>query len=123
MLNHALAIGTMLRNVVAYVAISALMFAGLVFAEARGASHDIGMDMVICSGIGITTITIGDDGQPIEQTEPCPDGTSIFAATFALPSLVEPIPRLLTTVQITPGITLADREELTPTARGPPALA
>ncbi|GKY88896.1 hypothetical protein [Sinisalibacter aestuarii] len=113
----------MLKGVVTYLAISALIFAGLVLAEARGANRDIGREMVVCSGAGMITITIGADGQPVEQVEPCPDGTSIFAASFALPELAEPAPRLLTIIHLAAAIAPAAREELSPTARGPPALA
>jgi hypothetical protein len=113
----------MLRQITTVLAVMALLFAGLTLAEARGASHDIGMDVVICSGVGMTTISIGPDGQPVKQTEPCPDGTSIFAASFTLPALVEPEPRLLSVVHPLRRVACSDREELSPTARGPPALA
>lgn len=113
----------MFRGLTAYIATLAVVLAGFTLAEARGASHDVGMEIVICSGVGMTTITIGPDGAPIEQTEPCPDGTSIFAASFTLPDLPEPAARLIAVVQPAPGMPLTQQEELSPSARGPPALA
>ena len=100
-----------------------LTLASLVLAGARGASHDIGTEIVICSGVGMTTITIGPDGQPVETTEPCPDGTSVFAVAAALPSAPDPAPRLIARLAPLPVTIPAPRHELSPSARGPPALA
>lgn len=113
----------MFRALVTYAAISVLVFAGLTLAEARGANHDIGQDVVICSGAGMITIALPPDGPPQERTEPCPDGTSIFAASFALPGIATPEARLLTLAHAPPAVLQADRHELSPTARGPPRLA
>jgi len=113
----------MVRGLTAYLAALALTLASFVLADARGASHDIGMDMVICSGAEMVTITIGADGQPVEHTEPCPDGTSIFAASFALAEMPRPEARLLVHLAAPAANTLTEHEELSPSARGPPALA
>ena len=85
----------MLRGLTAYIAALALTLASFVLADARGASHDMGYEAVICTGMGMVTITLGPDGQPIETAEPCPDGTSIFAASFALPAMHMPDAQLL----------------------------
>lgn len=113
-----------MRSAVAkYLAILSLVAAGFVLAGARGANHDIGMDVVICSGVGMTTISVGPDGKPVKHTEPCPDGSSVFVATFALPDLPKPASRLFMIVHTPASVAAAEREELSPTARGPPALA
>lgn len=113
----------MLRRQTAYVAAIVLMLASFVLAGARGASHDVGTDMVICSGAEMITITIGPDGEPIEKSEPCPDGTSIFAASFALPVVPQPDARLLVHVEAPASTPLTEHQALSPSARGPPALA
>ncbi len=112
----------MQRTISCLMALS-LMLASLALANARGANHDIGMQIVICSGVGMTTISIGPDGQPVEQVEACPDGTSIFAAATALPAMPEPEAHLIAVVSPIPQATPAPRNELSPSARGPPALA
>ncbi len=113
----------MLRGLTAYLAALALTLASFVLSDARGASHDIGYDAVICTGMGMITITLGPDGQPVEEAEPCPDGTSIFAASFALPEMPRPQARLLAHLEAPAPAPLVQRDELTPSARGPPALA
>jgi len=113
----------MFRALLAYFLSLTLVLASFVLAEAEGASHDVGMEIVICSGVGMTTITIGPDGQPIETTEPCPDGTAIFAATFAMPELPVPAARLVAYVEALPVMSPAGRPELSPSARDPPVLA
>lgn len=113
----------MIRGAIAYLLSLTLTLASFVLADARGASHDIGMEIVICSGVGMTTITVGPDGQPVEQTEPCPDGTSIFTATFVLPEMARPEPRLVAFVEPAPVVAPASRAELVPSARDPPILA
>ena len=113
----------MLRGLTAYFAALALTLASFVLADARGASHDIGYDAVICTGVGMVTITLGPDGQPVETAEPCPDGTSIFAASFALPELARPDAQLLAQIVRPTGAPLFEQDELSPSARGPPALA
>lgn len=120
---HAPAIHpVMLRAISVYLATFAVVFAGLTLADARGANHDVGSDIVICSGVNVTTITIGADGQPVEKTEPCPDGTSVFAASFALPTFNAPETRVLARLIPAQSAALTDQEELSPSARGPPDL-
>lgn len=113
----------MMRNVTAYLAAMALTLASLVLADARGASHDIGAEAVICTGAGMITITLGPDGQPVETAEACPDGTSIFAASFSLPVIPRPEARLITHLASPVGTALTSHDALSPSARGPPSLA
>ncbi len=113
----------MLRILTVYLATFAVVFASFVLADARGANHDQGTDIAICSGTVVTTITIGDDGQPVTKTEPCPDGTSIFAASFALPAFHAPETRVIAWLARERNMALTEQEELSPSARGPPDLA
>jgi len=113
----------MIRAALAYLLSGLLVLASLVLADAEGASRDLGTDVVICSGIGLTTITLGPDGQPVKTTEPCPDGTSIFTATFALPVLPVPEARLVAFGAPLPGRLLGAQDEFSPAARDPPAAA
>ncbi|PID36142.1 MAG: hypothetical protein CR993_06375 [Rhodobacterales bacterium] len=112
----------MTRFVFAYVLSLVLALTGFTLAEARGANHDIGMDMVICTGVGMKVLTIGPDGQPVEKVELCPEGVSIFAAAFSLPDLPEPSVTLLTSLPVPVGSARIGREVVSPSARGPPAL-
>ncbi len=95
---------------------------GITLAEARGEDPVIGAELVICSGTTFTTITIGPDGQPVEENAPCPDGTALFAATFALPGLTPPAPRLLAVLSPALPCLCRPAGAPTPAARGPPVL-
>ncbi|HGG05573.1 MAG TPA: hypothetical protein ENK28_08945 [Aliiroseovarius sp.] len=112
----------MIRAARPYLLALLLAITGLSFAQARGTSPDVGVEMVICSGISMRTVIIGADGQPVEKTHICPDGSFIFAADFALPQMIAPTPRLLALVQPNTARTFLSRHELTPSARGPPDL-
>lgn len=112
----------MIRAFAAHSLALLMAFTGHSLASAQGRNSDIGMEIVICFGVTMKTITIGADGQPIEKTHICPDGTSIFTAAFALPQLVPPAPRLLALGQPLPPVLFTSRNELSPSARGPPAL-
>ncbi len=89
-------------------------------AVARGQSPDIGTDMVICTGVGMVTITIGPDGEPVEATHICPDAMSIFAATMT-PHDIPAQPTALQWRVMVPDAALTQPQEtLSPSARGPP---
>ena len=91
-------------------------------AVARGQNQDIGTDMVICTGVGMITITIGPDGEPVETTHICPDAMTIFAAAIT----THDIPAQPTALQwrvMVPEATLTHPQEtLSPSARGPPLV-
>lgn len=112
----------MIHTTSAYLLALLLAFTGLSLAEARGTGADMGMEIVICAGVTMTTIIVGPDGQPIEETHICPDGSSIFAATFALPMLALPEPRLLRAEARLASDLFTSRNEISPSARSPPAL-
>lgn len=114
----------MIRAVCAYVLAFALTITSFALADARGDNPDIGgaLEMVLCTGTGMTTITLGPDGEPIESVHLCPDGTSIFAASFALPSLDTPETPVIAHIVPSRAVAHLGRDELSPSARGPPAL-
>lgn len=89
-------------------------------AVARGQNPDIGNGMVICTGVGMITMTIGPDGEALKTTHICPDAMSLFAAitlvqdTPVLPNAMHRRARL-------PSSTIGQPQEvLSPAARGPP---
>lgn len=110
----------MTRAIAAYVLSMILAVTGLSLATARGTAPDIGVEVVICSGVGMTTITLGPDGEPVKQTHLCPDAVALFAATFSVPALGEPQIRLLAYLSLPAPVLEGSRDELTPSARGPP---
>lgn len=109
-----------MRSVFAYVMALVLALSGVVLAEAKGKGPVTGTDIVICSGVGVTVITIGPDGEPVERVDVCPEGHSIFAAAFALPEMPRPALRLIAVEPAVEAVTPVARDELTPSARGPP---
>lgn len=112
-----------MRFAFAYVLSLLLTLSSFALAEARGASHDLGTDIVICSGVGLKTITIGPDGTPQESIEVCPDGYSILADGLPLPAVSAPELRLVAYVPPARALALVSRTELAPSARGPPRLS
>lgn len=101
-----------------------LTVTGFSLAQARGGNPGAGqgLEMVICTGIGMTTVTIGPDGEPIETQYVCPDGGQIFTTAFALPSLDRPEARLIAVLATPDTTSVTQRPALTPAARGPPSL-
>lgn len=91
-------------------------------AVARGQSPDIGTDMVICTGVGMITMSIGADGEPVEVSHICPDAISLFAAAL----LVQDMPVQLVTMQwratVPEALIRQPQETLSPSARGPPLV-
>ena len=112
----------MLHRVTAFFLSALLALTGITLADARGEDPVIGAELVICSGTTFTTITIGPDGQPLEENAPCPDGTALFAATFTLPDLVPPTPRLLAVLNPELPRLCRPAGAPSPSARGPPVL-
>jgi hypothetical protein len=114
----------MIRAVFAYVLAFALTITSFALADARGENPDMNgaCEMVLCTGTGMTTITLGPDGEPIESVHLCPDGTSIFAASFSLAVAETPESRMIARIVPSRAVALPGRDELSPSARGPPAL-
>jgi len=110
----------MLRLIHALFLSLTLVLTSYSMAVARGQSSDIGTDMVICTGVGMITVTIGPDGEPVEATHICPDAMSIFAAGFATVDLPVQASQMQWRIKVPAGAAALSRETLTPSARGPP---
>lgn len=91
-------------------------------AVARGQNPDLGTDMVICTGVGMVTMTIGPDGEPVETTHICPDAMSIFAAMLMAPSIPAQPNTMQWRIVVPTGTTGQPQETLSPSARGPPLV-
>lgn len=113
----------MTRATLAYLLAFLLAFTGHSLAGARGTNPDNGVAVVICTGVGMTTITLGPDGQPVEETHLCPDATALFAASFDVPAMLRPAPRLIAHLSPPVPALPVSRNELVPSARGPPRLS
>ena len=111
----------MMRALFAYFLALTLTVTGFSFAQARGTAPEMGTDIVICSGVGLTTITIGPDGQPIEETHVCPEAASYFVADFSMPVMELPVSRLIARITPVTATSSLAQHELSPSARGPPA--
>ncbi|SEV99691.1 hypothetical protein SAMN05444851_0765 [Aliiroseovarius sediminilitoris] len=114
----------MIRVVFAYGLALALTVASFSLAYARGGSPDMdkAIELVICTGVGMVTMTIGPDGEPVESIYLCPDGAQMFAAAFAFPVVHMPEARLINRITPMNSASFLGRPSLTPSARGPPAL-
>ncbi|MGV6810625.1 MAG: hypothetical protein ACWA47_00130 [Brevirhabdus sp.] len=92
------------------------------FASARAhapASHA----MEICTGFSMVTIWVDEDGEPVEERHICPDAISFLVDAGAPVAAPEFEPNLLGVIAPVAPIILQTREELSPSARGPPFLA
>ncbi len=112
----------MLRFITAFSLSLTLALTSYSMAVARGQSSDIGTDMVICTGVGMITMTIGADGEPVETAHVCPDAMSIFGTVI----LVQEMPVQMVTLQwrttVPETVIGQPQETLAPLARGPPLV-
>ena len=110
----------MIRLLNALFLSAVLVLTSISFAVARGQSHDLGTDMVICTGTGLIVMTIGSDGEPVEKLQTCPDALSIFAPNLIAPAMAGQV--LSGILLLAPLAVLVGqgRQTLTPSARGPP---
>ena len=100
-----------------------LALTGYSMAVARGQSNDITSQMVICTGVGIITISIDADGNPVETTHICPDAMSIFAAQFSILEIAVAANTMQWRISFQNSHSFLSAETLTPQARGPPLTA
>lgn len=89
-------------------------------AVARGQSPDVGTDMVICTGVGMITMTIGADGEPVEVAHICPDAMSLFVATLTVQDMPAQNGSMQWRTTVQTVLNLQPQEILSPSARGPP---
>lgn len=107
---------------VGFVLSLVLAMTGYQMAVARAQPMPVGQ-MVICSGLGLVTVMVDADGQPVEHSHVCPDGLmTLFTAVGAAwePPLHQPLwlPLASRLAQIA-GQGRRPPERL---ARGPPVL-
>ncbi|MFB2530822.1 hypothetical protein ACEYYA_01490 [Paracoccus sp. p3-h83] len=62
-----------------------LALTSVTMAMARGQTRDMAGQIVICSGAGVTTISVDRDGHPVQQIHLCPDMVLGLLATLDLP--------------------------------------
>lgn len=112
----------MLRSMTAFLLSLLLVLTSHSLAMARGKSPDVGTEMVICTGVGMITMTIGSDGEPVETAHICPDAVSIFAtALMAQDMLAQPYAMQWRAV-LPDTVIMQPQETLSPSARGPPLV-
>ncbi len=111
----------MMRLITGFLLSVALAFTGLGMAVARGQNPRVqGNEIVICTGVGLTVISIGEDGRPVKTTHVCPDAMMHMAATFDLPRMPAPQGVRFQRLAPTAPASRVSRPALTPSARGPP---
>ena len=112
----------MLRLFHALFLSAVLVVTSITFAVVRGEQHDTGRDMVICTGTGLIVLSIGEDGEPVEELLVCPDAMSIFAAQFNAPKMPVQLLAGVLQLQRLPVLVGQGRQPLSPSARGPPLV-
>jgi hypothetical protein len=110
----------MLRLINAILLVCTLVVTSVAVSFAHGQRHDQGMDLVICSGAELITITIGPDGQPVKKIQVCPDAVSIFAATSTNMQIPACSIRLLDRLVPLRDKVQSGQLRVIPSARGPP---
>jgi len=112
----------MLRQLNALFLILCLAITSYGVAAARGQNPDFGTEMVICTGVGMTTITLDADGNLVEKTHICPDAMSLFATGFFIADALT-IPQTMQWRASLPAtLIFLSPQTLTPSARGPPLV-
>lgn len=108
------------RSLSAIVLALLLAVTGMTMAVARGQTRIAG-EIVICSGYGLTTITVDQNGNPVEEVQICPDmALGLMAALAHAPLVVErPAGRVSDLILVDPRL-LHSRSYAVARARGPP---
>ena len=111
-----------LRPVLIGLMAAILAVTSLTMAVARGQTRVAG-EIVICTGYGITTISVDENGDPVGPVHLCPDMVLGMMAALDVPApdLTRPegpVSRLTATETALP----QTRSAPTPRARGPPLL-
>jgi len=79
--------------------------------------------MEICTGFSMVTVWVDENGDPVEQRHICPDAVSFLADADTTVTAQVFEPTLLGVLSPVPLHGAETREELSPSARGPPSLA
>jgi len=111
----------MMRSLIAISLSLMLALTGLGMTMARGQSGQAhGNEIVICTGVGLTVISIGDDGKPVKTNQVCPDAMMHLLAVIDLPWYPAPQRQHFARLAPPASVVFLTREGLTPSARGPP---
>lgn len=108
------------RGLVAIVLALLLAVTSMTMAVARGQTRVAG-EIVICSGYGLTTISVDEFGNEVTEVQICPDmALGLLAAVAHAPLIVErPAGRASDLILVEPRL-LQVRSFVTVRARGPP---
>ncbi len=112
----------MLRAFIALFLSLMLVFTSVSMAVARGQSPDIGADMVVCTGVGMLTISIGPDGEPVQTPHICPDAMGLFGMTQNWFLTLKQPGTMQWRVLLVNDTNGQPQESLSPTARAPPLV-
>ena len=108
------------RSVAALLFAAILAATSLTMAVARGQARVAG-EIVICTGYGMTTISVDDRGQPTGPVHLCPDMVLGMMAAVGVPSSVPPRPEGQVVALVVPEPAApASRAVMRARARGPP---
>ncbi len=116
----------MMRSFPAFLLSLALALTSISMAVARGQGQPGAAgagEIVICTGVGITTIIIGPDGEAEERIHMCPDAMMQMLALFTPPPRPAARASRISRMTIAPGSTRLSRTALSPSARDPPQSA
>lgn len=112
-----------LRPLLTFCLALAVAVTSLTMAVARGQAMPVG-EMVICSGYGVTSVSVDAEGKPVGVLHPCPKCLSALALWLApAPPGALPAPagesRL---APVAPATLFASADPASPRARSPPVL-
>ena len=109
-----------LRTYAGFVLTLMLAFTSQSMAVARGMPSAAG-EIILCTGAGIVSVAVDENGQPVERPHICPDcAMSLFA--FVADEPVLPLRPLGSVEKLSPiqASLAASAEKIPATARGPP---
>jgi len=99
-----------------------LAFTSLSLAVVRGQRRPAG-EIVICTGMGLQTVAVDTDGNPVGPSHICPDGVAaIVALALTLPDPVVQAIDLGSVLRSQIEARAAGRAVLQPRSRDPPAM-
>jgi len=108
------------RSLLAIILALLMAVTSVTMAVARGQTRVAG-EVVICSGYGLTTITVDEFGNEVTEVQICPDmALGLMAAVaHALPFVERPAGRVSDLILVEPRL-LHSRSYVAVRARGPP---
>lgn len=92
--------------------------------ELAAARGHVGQEVVLCTGGGLVTVTLDENGKPTGPAHFCPDGVGNFIATAtALPAIDPPLVRIGQLTQAPNPEGRAQPVHIAYPARGPPRFS